>query len=64
MQERERKLEAEYSSKIITLSEEVLTAKRDFENRMKSFQQLQVIGLNGMERIENRQCVDRSFVSM
>lgn len=40
--ERERKLEAEYSSKIIALSEEVLGAKKDFEARMKSFQALQV----------------------
>lgn len=40
--ERERKLEAEYSNKIITLSEEVLGAKKDFEERMKSFQALQV----------------------
>ncbi|VDL82000.1 unnamed protein product [Nippostrongylus brasiliensis] len=39
--ERERKLEAEYSSKIIALSEEVLGAKKDFEARMKSFQALQ-----------------------
>uniref|UniRef100_A0AC34Q5A6 Protein FAM184A/B N-terminal domain-containing protein n=1 Tax=Panagrolaimus sp. JU765 TaxID=591449 RepID=A0AC34Q5A6_9BILA len=39
--ERERKLEAEYSSKIIALSEEVLSAKKDFEARMKSFQALQ-----------------------
>ncbi|KAI1731987.1 hypothetical protein Ddc_00835 [Ditylenchus destructor] len=39
--ERERKLEAEYSNKIITLSEEVLGAKKDFETRMKSFQLLQ-----------------------
>lgn len=40
--ERERKLEAEYSAKIITLSEDVLAAKKDFEERMKSFQALQV----------------------
>lgn len=40
--ERERKLEAEYSSRIIALSEEVLGAKKDFEARMKSFQALQV----------------------
>lgn len=40
--ERERRLEAEYSHKIIDLSEEVLGAKRDFEERMKSFQILQV----------------------
>lgn len=40
--ERERKLEAEYSNKIIALSEEVLSAKKDFEARMKSFQALQV----------------------
>uniref|UniRef100_A0A915PUY6 Protein FAM184A/B N-terminal domain-containing protein n=1 Tax=Setaria digitata TaxID=48799 RepID=A0A915PUY6_9BILA len=39
--ERERKLEAEYSSRIIALSEEVLGAKKDFEARMKSFQALQ-----------------------
>ncbi|KAK5967231.1 M protein repeat protein [Trichostrongylus colubriformis] len=39
--ERERKLEAEYSSKIIALSDEVLGAKKDFEARMKSFQALQ-----------------------
>uniref|UniRef100_A0A7E4VW30 FAM184 domain-containing protein n=1 Tax=Panagrellus redivivus TaxID=6233 RepID=A0A7E4VW30_PANRE len=39
--ERERKLEAEYSGKIIALSEEVLGAKKDFEARMKSFQALQ-----------------------
>jgi len=39
--ERERKLEAEYSNKIIALSEEVLGAKKDFEARMKSFQALQ-----------------------
>lgn len=39
--ERERKLEAEYSSKIIALSEDVLGAKKDFEARMKSFQMLQ-----------------------
>uniref|UniRef100_A0A914WDE0 Protein FAM184A/B N-terminal domain-containing protein n=1 Tax=Plectus sambesii TaxID=2011161 RepID=A0A914WDE0_9BILA len=39
--ERERKLEAEYSTKIIALSEEVLGAKKDFEARMKSFQALQ-----------------------
>uniref|UniRef100_A0A915I9G8 Protein FAM184A/B N-terminal domain-containing protein n=1 Tax=Romanomermis culicivorax TaxID=13658 RepID=A0A915I9G8_ROMCU len=39
--ERERKLEAEYSSKIITLSEDVLVAKKDFEDRMKQFQALQ-----------------------
>uniref|UniRef100_A0A915D4U9 Protein FAM184A/B N-terminal domain-containing protein n=1 Tax=Ditylenchus dipsaci TaxID=166011 RepID=A0A915D4U9_9BILA len=39
--ERERKLEAEYSNKIIALSEEVLGAKKDFETRMKSFQALQ-----------------------
>jgi hypothetical protein len=41
--ERERRLEAEYSSRIIDLSEEVLGAKKDFEERMKSFQLLQVI---------------------
>jgi len=41
--ERERKLEAEYSGKIISLSEEVLAAKRDFEERMKQFQALQVV---------------------
>lgn len=40
--ERERKLEAEYSNKIIALSEEVLGAKKDFEARMKNFQALQV----------------------
>lgn len=40
--ERERKLEADYSNKIISLSEEVLGAKKDFEIRMKSFQSLQV----------------------
>lgn len=40
--ERERKLEAEYSNKIIALSEEVLSAKKDFEARMKNFQALQV----------------------
>ncbi|KAL3112787.1 hypothetical protein niasHT_019761 [Heterodera trifolii] len=39
--ERERQLEAEYSHKIIDLSEEVLGAKRHFEERMKSFQMLQ-----------------------
>jgi chromosome segregation ATPase len=39
--ERERTLEAEYSNKIIALSEEVLGAKKDFEDRMKSFQKLQ-----------------------
>ncbi|CAJ0933003.1 unnamed protein product, partial [Mesorhabditis belari] len=39
--ERERKLEAEYSTKILSLSEEVLGAKKDFEQRMKSFQALQ-----------------------
>ena len=39
--ERERRLEAEYSSRIIDLSEEVLGAKKDFEERMKSFQLLQ-----------------------
>lgn len=39
--ERERRLEAEYSSRIIDLSEEVLGAKREFEERMKSFQLLQ-----------------------
>lgn len=39
--DRERRLEAEYSNKIITLSEEVLGAKKDFETRMKSFQALQ-----------------------
>ncbi|VDP08179.1 unnamed protein product [Soboliphyme baturini] len=39
--ERERKLEAEYSAKIISLSEEVLAAKKDFEERMKQFQALQ-----------------------
>lgn len=32
---------AEYSNKIISLSEEVLGAKREFETRMKSFQSLQ-----------------------
>ena len=40
--EREKKLEAEYSNKIIALSEEVLGAKKDFEIRMKNFQALQV----------------------
>lgn len=40
--ERERQLEAEYSNKIIVLSEEVLGAKKDFEARMKNFQALQV----------------------
>ncbi|CAD5222517.1 unnamed protein product [Bursaphelenchus xylophilus] len=39
--ERERTLEAEYSNKIIALSEDVLGAKKDFETRMKSFQALQ-----------------------
>ncbi|KAI6201855.1 hypothetical protein M3Y96_00886700 [Aphelenchoides besseyi] len=39
--ERERTLEAEYSNKIIALSEEVLGAKKDFEARMSSFQALQ-----------------------
>uniref|UniRef100_A0AAF5DSQ6 FAM184 domain-containing protein n=2 Tax=Strongyloides stercoralis TaxID=6248 RepID=A0AAF5DSQ6_STRER len=39
--ERERKLDAEYSRKIIALSEEVLSAKKDFEIRMKNFQALQ-----------------------
>ncbi|CEF59551.1 Hypothetical protein SRAE_X000129800 [Strongyloides ratti] len=39
--ERERKLDAEYSRKIIALSEEVLSAKKDFETRMKNFQALQ-----------------------
>ncbi|KAI6239043.1 hypothetical protein M3Y99_00606200 [Aphelenchoides fujianensis] len=39
--ERERTLEAEYSNKIIALSEEVLGAKKDFEARMNSFQALQ-----------------------
>ncbi|KAI6176744.1 hypothetical protein M3Y97_00832100 [Aphelenchoides bicaudatus] len=37
--ERERTLEAEYSNKIIALSEEVLNAKKDFESRMKTFEQ-------------------------
>lgn len=46
MAERERKLEAEYSNKIIALSEEVLGAKKDFEARMKSFQALQVKKFN------------------
>lgn len=41
--ERERKLEAEYSNKIISLSEEVLSAKKDFEERMKTFHSLQVL---------------------
>lgn len=40
--DRERKLEAEYSTKILALSEEVLAAKKDFEERMKQFQALQV----------------------
>uniref|UniRef100_A0A0N5B4X4 FAM184 domain-containing protein n=1 Tax=Strongyloides papillosus TaxID=174720 RepID=A0A0N5B4X4_STREA len=39
--ERERKLDEEYSRKIIALSEEVLSAKKDFETRMKNFQALQ-----------------------
>lgn len=39
--EKERMLEAEYSSRIITLSEEVLAAKRDFERRMKEYQDAQ-----------------------
>lgn len=39
--ERERKLEAEYSAKIVKLSDDVLAAKKDFEERMKSFQALQ-----------------------
>ncbi|KAF7639623.1 FAM184 domain-containing protein [Meloidogyne graminicola] len=39
--ERERRLEAEYSTRILSLSEEVLGAKKDFEERMKSFQLLQ-----------------------
>ncbi len=40
--ERERKLEGEYSAKIVRLSDDVLAAKKDFEERMKSFQALQV----------------------
>uniref|UniRef100_A0A1I8B5B8 FAM184 domain-containing protein n=1 Tax=Meloidogyne hapla TaxID=6305 RepID=A0A1I8B5B8_MELHA len=39
--ERERRLEAEYSTRILSLSEEVLGAKKDFEERMKSFHLLQ-----------------------
>lgn len=39
--DRERTLEAEYSNKIIALSDEVLGAKKDFETRMKNFQALQ-----------------------
>lgn len=42
VQEREKKLEADYSTKIISFSEEVLAAKKDFEQRMKHFQSLQV----------------------
>ncbi|KAF8354734.1 tag-278, partial [Pristionchus pacificus] len=41
VQEREKKLEADYSTKIISFSEEVLAAKKDFEQRMKHFQSLQ-----------------------
>lgn len=48
--ERERTLEAEYSNKIIALSEEVLSAKKDFESRMKSFQSLQEQFNNGMKK--------------
>lgn len=40
--ERERKLEAEYSSKIIALSEDVLSAKKAFEERMKEFACMQL----------------------
>nr|CAD2183042.1 unnamed protein product [Meloidogyne enterolobii] len=39
--ERERRLEAEYSTRILSLSEEVLGAKKDFEERMKNFHLLQ-----------------------